>query len=112
MIRVAMETDDSRLRTALINSLPEGDPSDQQVILAAIADLGLVEYESNVLALLPTSTAAVQDVAVRTLGVIGSKASFTPLYEHFLANGGDTVTYALARLKAPSVDPQTVQDAG
>lgn len=90
----------------LVPLLDERAPADQAVILGAIADLNLRQFEEAVLnSLKGDLNDDLQAQAIRTLGHIGSDASYEPLLSRYLANSRDRdVTAALARLQAPSAD--------
>lgn len=109
LLRKAMN---SGLRTQVgedLGSLPEAD---QLVVLGAIADGKMEQFESAVLALLGGNSVELQTAVVRTLGHIGSDASYQPLLDLYLADDRDrVVNAALARLQAPSADAQLLATA-
>ncbi|CAA6693560.1 MULTISPECIES: HEAT repeat domain-containing protein [unclassified Lentimonas] len=102
MVRVAIGSPIAGDAIALLPSMSEVD---QTVVLAAIADLNLTQYEDAVLALLQSPSASVKQSAIRTLGVIGTIKSYEPLYALYLKNSSDAVvSEALSRLNVPSAD--------
>ncbi|HEX2099954.1 MAG TPA: HEAT repeat domain-containing protein [Candidatus Synoicihabitans sp.] len=102
-LRRAMES--ARLREDVVARLPDLPESDRIVVLDAIADLRLAKYEPVALSLLNDASETLQPVVARTLGVLGTDASFQPLLDRYLANSRDrAVTAALARLQAPSAE--------
>ncbi len=101
-LRIAMG---SPLQDTVVGRLATLPEADQIVVLDKIADAGLSAYEPAVLALLAGASPTLQPAVVRTLGHIGSDASFDPLLALYLANERDRdVTAALARLQAESTD--------
>lgn len=101
-VRAAMASDLSDGLVAQLATLPEAD---QVIVLDAIVELHLSRYETAVLGVLADSSETLRPVVVRTLGQVGSDASFQPLLDLYLANERDRdVTAALARLQAPSSD--------
>ncbi len=94
---------------AMMGDLPV---SDQGVVLGAIADLALNEYEAQVLAFLEAAPTSLEDAAINTLGIIGSDASFEPLLDRYRAdNRNRVVASALERLQAPSADANLMATA-
>lgn len=109
MLRQAMTSELADGVVARLNDLP---PADQAVVLGAIADAGLGQYESAVLALLNEVGSDLQTKVVTTLGLIGSDASYPPLLELYRADDRDRdVAAALARLQAPSADASLLATA-
>ena len=109
MIRKAVSSKIQGDLMARLSSLAE---EEQAIVLGAMADQRLSQYESIVLALLPNASVANQPLVVQTLGQIGSDASYQPLFELFLAGGRDReVAAALARLNAPSADAKLLSVA-
>ncbi len=102
----------SRLRTQVLDGLADLPEADQLVVLGAIADYGQARFESAVIAMLGGDSAELQTAVVRTLGHIGSDASYQPLLDLYLADSRDrAVAAALARLQAPSADAQLMATA-
>jgi hypothetical protein len=114
LLRQAMTV--KALRDGVVARLREFPEADRIVVLEAIADLNLTHYESSVLGLLGDSSETLNPVVFRTLGAVGTDASFQPLLDRYLANPRDrALTTALARLQAPSADRRlltTAQGAG
>ncbi len=106
----------SPLSDNVVARLADLTEAEQIVVLDAVADLHLAKYEAAVLALLDAESEALRSIAVRTLGHVGSDASFQPLLDRHLADERDReITAALARLQAPSTDAKllaTVQGTG
>ncbi len=101
-VRAAMA---SELSDGLVAQLATLAEADQVIVLDAIVELHLSRYETAVLGVLADSSETLRPVVVRTLGQVGSEASFQPLLELYLANDRDReVTAALARLQAPATD--------
>jgi len=109
MLRMAMASSLNPDVVDLLATLPEAD---QAVVLGAIADFGLRQFEPEVLALLNNVSASLQPMVVRTLGHIGSDASYQPLLDLYLADDRDReVSAALARLQAPAADASLMTTA-
>lgn len=109
MLRKAMA---SSLRTDVADQLADLPEADQAVVLGAIADHGLRQFEPQVLALLNHVSDELQPKIVRTLGHVGSDTSYQPLLDLYLADDRDReVSAALARLQAPSADANLLATA-
>ncbi|GAB5561477.1 MAG: hypothetical protein SynsKO_31240 [Synoicihabitans sp.] len=105
-LRMAMQ---SSLADDVVSLLPNLNTPEQVVVLGSIADRRLSQFENAVLPLLGNVTAEVNEHVIRTLGIVGSDASYQPLLDLYLANPRDRVTSAaLARLNAPSVDRKLI----
>jgi len=104
VLRAAMESDFEGIRNELVASLPQSSTEDQRVVLGAISDLHLSQYETNVVDLLVVANHEIRDTVIRTLGAIGGEACFEQLYQEYQRSPGKVVTDALAQLPAPVVD--------
>ncbi|HAV13997.1 MAG TPA: hypothetical protein DCX06_10990 [Opitutae bacterium] len=96
----------------LVNALPKATAADQFVIITAVGEHGLSQYENQVLALgedLPTD---LKIARVDTLSRIGGDASFEVIYDAFVADPKDvTLVAAVSRLRAPAADQQALATA-
>ncbi len=109
LLRKAMA---SRLSDDVVSLLPNLDSPDQSVVLGAIADQRMSQYESAILPLLGNVSDAGNDNVIEALGIVGSDASYQPLLDRYLADPRDrTVSAALARLRAPSIDKKLLATA-
>ncbi len=109
LMRAAMEAGDVLTRDTLIADLQSAPAADQHVLLAAIEDLELKEYEQDVIALLPDVDGKLRDAAIYTLATIGGAESFEPLYKAYQENAGEVVTFAISRLPVPSIDAELLR---
>ncbi len=92
-------------RLSLVEGLEDASDVDRLVIVTAIGDLGLSEFEPQTLALLADTEGVVQARVIETLGVVGGEASFGPLNRIYRLNPKtDGIVSAMARLRTESAD--------
>jgi hypothetical protein len=112
ILTAAAHTQDSKVRNAVLAELLKGSEAEQLIAVVAIHQGGLTEYESAVLALLPSVNGQLRNEVVACLGVIGADDSFNALYALYEANPKDkSVQEAVAAVKAASADAQALSDA-
>ena len=92
------------LQTTLVDGLTSRTPEDQLIILSGIAEHKITSAEASVIALLFSADQAVRKRAIYTLGAIGGKASFCPLYALFLNESDEDASKALAKLDLAAID--------
>lgn len=108
----AAHSHDYKVRKAVLGELLKGSEAEQLIAVVAINVGGLAEYESAILALLPSVNGQLRNEVVACLGVIGSDDSFNALYALYEANPQDkSVQDAIARMKTPLADVQALSDA-
>ncbi len=112
VIRGAMESGSETIRRGLVAALAKRPLEDQKVVLGAIADLHLVQYENDVLALLSNADDGLRDTVIRTLAVVGGEACFDGLYREYQRAPGKVVTDALIQLPVPAVDAKLMATVG
>ena len=94
------------LQAILVDGLTSRTPEDQLIILSGIAEQEIASAEASVIALLSSADKAVRKQAIFTLGVIGGKASFSPLYALFLNESDADASKALAKLDLATIDKE------
>ncbi len=104
VLRTAMESDFDGIRNEVVASLPQIGLKDQKVVLGAISDLHLTQYEKSVLDLLADVSDQLRDSVIRTLASIGGEACFEGLYQEYQRSPGKVVTDAIIQLPIPAVD--------
>ncbi|WOO40199.1 HEAT repeat domain-containing protein [Rubellicoccus peritrichatus] len=110
ILREAMAIGPEAMQLSLVSDLPNMTFEDQVVILGAISDYSLTQFEPQVIALLAGASGNLQKAVISTLGVIGGDQSYDPIYQAYLASPSDkNITYAFASLKAPSTDAQLLE---
>ncbi|WP_041744817.1 HEAT repeat domain-containing protein [Coraliomargarita akajimensis] len=110
LIRTAMHEGSARLRGNLVQQLAALSVDDQWILLAAIAELELNNYEAELLDLYASAESPLKGALTETLGLVGGDASFEVLYSAFEAAPDDpTIALALSRLQAPAVDQRALQ---
>ena len=92
------------LQAILLDGLTSRTPEDQLIILSGIAEHKVTSAEASVIALLSSADQAVRKRAIFTLGAIGGKASFSPLYALFLNESDEDASKALAKLDLAAID--------
>lgn len=94
----------------LVSALPTAMRDDQLVIVTAIGELGLSQYEAQVIALAEGQSGDFQVALIDTLSRVGSDASFKLVYDAFQANSKDRrLVAAVSRLRAPAADQQAME---
>ncbi|MEO0795482.1 MAG: HEAT repeat domain-containing protein [Verrucomicrobiota bacterium] len=113
MINIAMVKGNAQLQKRLVDYLPKASKADQILIVAAIGEAGLSQYEGAVLAVLANSGDWFQkNVTIDALGNIGSDASFEPMYNALINDSKNKVILdAVARLNASSADTKAMATA-
>jgi HEAT repeat protein len=107
-LSIAMEKDFAQ--EYLVDALPKALPLDQCVIISAIGELGLSQYESQVLATIPSAPGDLYAAVIDTLSKVGGDASFEIVYDAFVANPKDGyIVAAVSRLRAPAADQQAME---
>ncbi|MGJ8652256.1 MAG: HEAT repeat domain-containing protein [Opitutaceae bacterium] len=94
----------------LANALPTSIQDDQLVVVVAIGEMGLSQYESQLIALAEGQSGDFHIALIDALSRIGSDASFKLVYDAFQANPRDSMlAAAVARLPAPKADQQSLE---
>ena len=104
LIRTAMELDVT-YQEEFVQTFTNLSIADKLTVLGAISELGLSEYESNLISLLPESRGEIHNQIIYALASIGGEASFQTLYQAFQEDGDNpAITYAITQLELPLVD--------
>lgn len=104
LIRTAMELDVT-YQEEFVQTFSNLSIADKLTVLGAISELGLSEYESNLISLLPESRGEIHNQIIYALASIGGEASFQTLYQAFQEDDDNpAITYAITQLELPIVD--------
>jgi hypothetical protein len=100
----------------LVKALPSAPLDAQIIILSAVGEMGLSEYEAPLIALLDTAkgeaTGLLQGTLIDTLSHIGGEASFDPINKALIADPNNKkIITAISRLKAPNADQKILLTA-
>jgi hypothetical protein len=105
LISVSMRSAAENLRMLLIDTFGKLSVADQMLIVAAISDRRLSQYEPMLIDLLASEDFDLKMAAVDALGWVGGDASFKGMYALVLENPeDDLIVDALSRLNAPVAD--------
>ena len=104
LVRTAMELDTTYQRE-FVRTFSSLSISDKLTVLGAISELGLSEYEGDLISLLVDSKGETFNQIVYALASIGGEASFHALYHEFQEDDSNpAITYAITQLELPLVD--------
>jgi len=112
LIGVAMEVGPAAMRNAIVGKLPSVEPGDQIVIISAIGEYGLSQYEPQLLQLLEEAPEELHTPLIDSLSRIGGDDSFDPVFDAFVADSrSQKMVAAVSRLRAPSADKKALATA-
>lgn len=104
LIRTAMELDVT-YQEEFVRNFSKLSNSDKMTVLGAISELGLSEYETDLISLLADSKGQTFNQIIYALASIGGEASFQTLYQAFQEDDDNpAITYAITQLELPIVD--------
>jgi HEAT repeat protein len=111
IIHSAIMRGDDSLRSLCLERLPSASLADKILIVTAIGEADLEQYEADILLeLSQAGDAQLRERCIDALGNIGTDRSFDALFDAILAQPkSDVVLNALARLNAPSADIKAVE---
>ena len=104
LVRTAMELD-TKYQREFVRTFSSLSISDKLTVLGAISELGLSEYEGDLISLLVDSKGETFNQIIYALASIGGEASFHALYQEFQEDDSNpAITYAITQLELPLVD--------
>lgn len=106
-LRAAMESASMRVR--LVKDLETMSLDDQLVVIDAVGEMELSQFEPDLLALVSSTGDERGDAIIDALSRVGSDASFEVLYEAFIKDPKNKSLMAgVARLRAPVADERAM----
>jgi len=112
IIHSAITDGPESLQLAVMGKLPKVSVEDQLVIVTAVGEANLTQFETQLLELLETAEGELYAALIAVLGKIGGDASYESLYEAFIESPKDRdIAYALGQLKAPTADASALDMA-
>ncbi|NBB80030.1 MAG: hypothetical protein GVY36_11405 [Verrucomicrobia bacterium] len=104
-IHAAISHENTRIQSALVDASERLTSDEKIIMVGAISDQGLTEYEGLLVEYLQSDDATLARSSVDALGWIGGDQSFEAMAAYTTANLGDEVAIrAMGRLNAPAAD--------
>jgi HEAT repeat protein len=109
LLHKAIRHGSSSTRDLLIKALPTAPLDSQIVILSAMGQHRLTDYEPQLIAMLGAAKGELQGTLIDTLSRIGGETSFDPINKALIADPENKqIIAAISQLKAPSADKKTL----